>query len=170
MRHPAAQILVFLNQPKLLISSDDNLSDIPSILNELISLGVREITFSDNVEVNALAAHDIIQTSDQITFSNGFITDSEGVQDNELKTVLASLKQKGMPVSPNFKPSLEIALTGNAQTDSENIMGMIRDGYKVKLLATSGGSTEEEGRAEVSFTNVFLSLREFTEFRKYRKF
>ncbi len=28
----------FLNQPKLLISSDDNLSDIPSFLNELISL------------------------------------------------------------------------------------------------------------------------------------
>ena len=96
----------FLNQPKLLISPDDNLSDIPSILNELISLGVREITFSDNVEVNALAAHDIIQASNQITFSNGFITDSEGVQDDELKTVLASLKQKGMPVSPNFKPHL----------------------------------------------------------------
>ena len=107
-----------------------------------------------------MAAHNIIQASDQITFSNGFITDSEGVQDDELKTVLASLKQKGMPVSPNFKPSLDIALTGNAQTDSENMMVMIRDGYKVKLQATDGGSTEEEARAEVSFANVFLSLRE----------
>ena len=160
----------FLNQPKLLISSDDNLSDIPSILNELISLGVREITFSDNVEINALAAHNIIQTSDQITFSNGFITDSEGVQDDELKTVLASLKQKGMPVSPNFKPSLDIALTGNAQTDSENMMVMIRDGYKVKLQATDGGSNEEEGRAEVSFANVFLSLRDFTNFANTENF
>ena len=160
----------FLNQPKLLISSDDNLSDIPSILNELILLGVREITFSDNVEVNALAAHDIIQASDQITFSNGFITDSEGVQDDELKTVLASLKQKGMPVSPNFKPSLDIALTGNAQTDSENMMVMIRDGYKVKLTPTDGSSTEEEGRAEVSFANVFLSLREFTNFANTENF
>ena len=81
-----------------------------------------------------------------------------------MKTVLASLKQKGMPVSPNFKPSLDIALTGNAQTDSENMIVMIRDGYKVKLQATDGGSIEEEGRAEVSFANVFLSLREFTNF------
>ena len=160
----------FLNQPKLLISSDDNLSDIPSILNELISLGVREITFSDNVEVNALAAHNIIQASDQIIFSNGFVTDSEGVQDDELKTVLASLKQKGMPVSPNFKPSLDIALTGNAQTDSENMMVMIRDGYKVKLQATDGGLIEEEDRAEVSFANVFLSLREFTNFANSENF
>ena len=102
-----------------------------------------------------MAAHDIIQASNQITFSNGFITDSEGVQDDELKTVLASLKQKGMPVSPNFKPSLDIALTGNAQTDSENMMVMIRDGYKVKLQATDGGSTEEEARAEVSLQMYF---------------
>ena len=50
------------------------------------------------------------------------------------------------------------------------MMVMIRDGYKVKLQATDGGSTEEEGRAEVSFANVFLSLREFTNFANSENF
>ena len=75
----------FLNEPTLLITLDDDLEDASSLLNDLVSLGVRQITFEDGVEVNALTAYNIIQASDQVTFSNGFITDSEGVQDDQLK-------------------------------------------------------------------------------------
>ena len=91
-------------------------------MSEIVSLGVREITFENGVEVNAANAHEIIQASDQIVFSNGFITDSEGIERRPIKTVLSVLKQKGMPVSPGFKPSLDFELTGNDQTDSESML------------------------------------------------
>ena len=65
--------ITFLNRPKLIIGSEDNLSEIPSILDEVIALGVNEITFQDGVEVSAVDAHAIITASNQITFSNGFI-------------------------------------------------------------------------------------------------
>ena len=91
-----------------------------------------EITFQDGVEVSALDAYAITTASPQITFSNGFISDSEGISDDELKNILSQLKQKGMFVSPSFRPSLGIELTGNVQADSENMLTMIRDGDKSK--------------------------------------
>ena len=85
----------FLNQPKLLISADDNLFEVPEYLAELANLGVREIVFEDNVPVNAKAAYDIVQTTNQIIFNNGFVSESEGVAQDQLKDVLAELKDKG---------------------------------------------------------------------------
>ena len=67
------------------------------------------------------------------------------------------MKEKGLPVSSNFKPALDIAMTGNAQIDSENIMGMIRDGYKVNLESSS-------------FENVFLSLSDVRNFANSENF
>ena len=94
-------------------------------------------------------------------FSNGFITNSEGIEDDQLKTVLSVLKQKGMLVSPGFKPALDLELTGIAQTDSENILTMIRDGYKVKLQTQDGGVSEDGEREEITLSNVFMSFKEF---------
>ena len=52
----------------------------PSILNELIALGVSEIAFQDGVEVSAVDAYATMTSApNQITFSNGFISDSEGI-------------------------------------------------------------------------------------------
>ena len=97
-KRKAAQHYI-LNSPKLLIGSEDNLGEIPSILDAVIALGVSEITFQDGVKVSAVDAHAIITASNQITFSNGFISDSEGIPDDELKSKLSELKQKGMLVS-----------------------------------------------------------------------
>ena len=162
--------ITFLNQPKLLITSEDNLADVSGFLSEIISLGVREITFQNGVEVSAANAYEIIQASDQIVFSDGFITSSEGVEDNQLKTVLSVLKQKGMPVSPGFKPSLDFELTGNDQTDSETMLAMIRDGYKVKTQTQDGGVSEDGERAEITLSNVFMSFREFENLAKTENF
>ena len=166
----------FLNQPKLLISSEDNLGEVSGFLSEIISLGgfstqtPLEITFQNGVEVNAANAYEIIQASDKIVFSNGFITNSEGIQDDQLKTVLSVLKQKGMPVSPGFKPSLDFELTGTDQTDSETMLNMIRDGYKVKLQTQDGGVSEDGERAEITLSNVFMSFKEFENLAKTENF
>ena len=129
-----------------------------------------EITFQNGVEVNAANAYEIIQASDKIVFSNGFITNSEGIQDDQLKTVLSVLKQKGMPVSPGFKPSLDFELTGTDQTDSETMLTMIRDGYKVKLQTQDGGASEDGERAEITLSNVFMSFKEFENLAKTENF
>ncbi|MEL0215792.1 MAG: hypothetical protein VW948_08540, partial [Burkholderiaceae bacterium] len=160
-----------MNSPKLLIGSEDNLGEIPSILNKLIALGVSEIAFQDGVEVSAVDAYAIITTApNQITFSNGFISDSEGIPDDELKNILSQLKQNGMFVSPSFRPSLGIELTGNVQADSENMLTMIRDGYKVNLQPYSEDIAEDEARPEVSFSNVYMSLRDFKNFANLENF
>ena len=161
--------ITFLNSPKLLIGSEDNLGEIPSILDAVIALGVSEITFQDGVKVSAVDAHAIITASNQITFSNGFISDSEGIPDDELKSKLSELKQKGMSVSPSFRP-LGIELTENAQTNSENMLTMIRDGYKVNLEPNSEEIAEDEVRPEVSFSNVYMSLRDFKNFANLENF
>ena len=154
--------ITFLNQPKLLIKADDSLSEVPSFLNGITQLGVREITFDNNVEVNAKDANDIILASNQITFSNGFISNSDGVADEDLKGVLGSLKAKGMFVSPTFKPSLSATLTGNSQTDTEAIVRMMRDGYKVKINESDGVSgTSFDETGGIVFSNVFATLKDY---------
>ena len=154
--------ITFLNQPKLFVKADDSLSDVSSFLNEIIQLGVREITFDENVEINAKDAHDIILASNQITFSNGFISNSDGVADEDLKGVLGSLKAKGMFVSPTFKPSLSATLTGNSQTDTEAIVRMMRDGYKVKINESDGVSgTSFDETGGIVFSNVFATLKDY---------
>ena len=89
------------------------------------------------MQVNAANAYEIIQASNQIVFLMDLSPSSEGVEGDQLKTVLSDLKQKGMLVSPGFKPALDLELTGSAQTDSETMLTMIRDGYKVSYQSVT---------------------------------
>ena len=103
-------------------------------------------------------------------FLMGLSLIQKGLKDDQLKTVLSVLKQKGMPVSPGFKPALDFELTGSAQTDSENILTMIRDGYKVKLPIKMVVLPDDEERSEITLSNVFMSFKEFENLAKTENF
>ena len=62
------------------------------------------------------------------------------VSNGTSKPLGIDLKEKGMSVSPAFKPSLSAALTGDSQQDTEAVVAMMRDGYKVKINESDGVS------------------------------
>ena len=129
----------------------------------MIELGIREGYVEDNVYVSAKDAYDILQASNLVSFTNGFITDSEGVHEEQLKTVLSELNEKGMLLAPSFKPSLSLEVTGDLQSDSENIVTMVRAGYSY-----CDSNVSEDG--SLTFTNVFMSLKDFINFTDSENF
>ncbi|OUW06093.1 MAG: hypothetical protein CBD16_00510, partial [Betaproteobacteria bacterium TMED156] len=152
--------VTFTNEPGILIGSEDDLTEVAPVISQLYTLGARTISFEEGIEVQAKAANDIIIASDSITFVSGSITKADEIADSELKTVLSSLKNKGLGVSSDFKPSVSIPLTDNAQTDSEQMVSMIRDGYRIKSYVNA----DNESQTEHEFLNVFLSVSDYARF------
>ena len=158
--------ITFTNEPGILIGSGDNLSEVAPLISQLYTLGARTVSFEDGIEIQAKAAHDVVLASDNITFASGAITNADEVADSELKSVLSSLKNKGLGVSSDFKPSVSIPLTDNSQADCEQISSMIRDGYRIKSFVDSDGQSHDE----YQFSNVFLALKDYVRFSEAGNF
>ena len=90
--------ITFTNEPGIFISSADDLSEVAPLIGGLYTLGARTISFEDGIEIEAKDANDIVLASENITFANGAITSADNVSDSDLKSVLTSLKNKGLGV------------------------------------------------------------------------
>ena len=128
--------ITFTNEPGILISSADDLSEVAPLIGGLYTLGARTISFEDGIEIEAKDANDIILASENITFANGAITSADNVSDSDLKSVLTSLKNKGLGVSSDFKPSVNFPITDNSQSDGSQMLSMIRAGYELNPMKT----------------------------------
>ena len=143
--------ITFLNSPNLYVESSAEFSEVSSKASQLYSLGINTIELKNGISIGAKEAYDIVTNESRLSFTGGEITDSNGIETSSLKNVLTTLKEKGLPVSSTFKPSIEVELTGSDQADAEQLCSMIIDGFR---LLIPGGET-------LNLENVFLSKKNF---------